>query len=427
MDSNPLELSFVSGETFREIFQTSAEGIIMVNERGKILLANPVCEKMFGYAPETLAGRNLDDLLPERYRSRHAHYRSDFNSNPSPRRMGVGRDLQALRQNGSEFPVEISLSYTLLKDRMVIMAFITDITQRKIAEDALRRSEEQLIEYAAELEKKVQLRTEALNLSVQKLENLNRELEQEVAVRKQAVEDAQKALVKERELNELKSRFVSIASHEFRTPLSAILSSTSLIHQYIARGESAKAEKHIERIKSSVDHLTNILNDFLSLGKLEEGRTEVNVEIVHISAFFADIQEEFQHTLKEGQQLTLNLLTREKNIATDPKILRSVLFNLLSNASKYSGNGKTIQLNVRSKSNTVEIEVVDEGIGIPQADVKHVFDRFFRASNSSNIQGTGLGLNIVKRYVELLDGQIGFSSTEGKGSIFTITLPITSL
>ncbi len=423
-EKKPVGISFVSSDTFREIFQTSAEGIIMIDESGKILLANPVSEKMFGYSPDTLVGRSLEDLLPERFRGKHLGFRKQFNQHPSPRRMGIGRDLRAKRLNGSEFPVEISLSFTHFNDQMLSMAFVTDITQRKLAEDALKKSEEQLIEYAAELEKKVQSRTEALNLSVQKLEKVNKDLEQQILVRKRAEEETRKALEKERELNELKSKFVSIASHEFRTPLSAILSSTSLIKQYKERGELDKVEKHIDRVKSSVNHLTTILNDFLSLGKLEEGRIEVNPENVSLSSFFDEIKEEVKPVLKERQQLIIDVKQPKKDFFTDPKILRSILFNLISNASKYSDAGKRIWLEVTPAGDQVKVEVQDEGIGIPQEEVKHVFDRFFRARNASNIQGTGLGLNIVKRYIDLLGGTITFKSEEDKGSTFTITLPL---
>jgi PAS domain S-box-containing protein len=404
------EISFASSDTFREIFRTSAEGIIMIDDQGKILLANPVSETMFGYAPQTLVGHSLEDLLPLRYRGRHVGFREQFNEHPAPRRMGIGRDLQALRVDGSEFPVEISLSYTQIGGKILSMAFITDISLRKTAADRLKKSEEQLIQYAAELEKKVQSRTEALNLSVQSLEKAN--------------EETRKALEKERELNDLKSKFVSIASHEFRTPLSAILSSTSLIKQYRDRNELDKVDKHVDRIRSSVRHLTGILNDLLSLGKLEEGHIDVNNEIVSIESFFHEIQEEVTPVLKEGQELKIRLGGPNLKLYTDTKILRGVLFNLISNASKYSDARKKIYLSAHQIKNEISIEVRDEGIGIPASEVKHIFDRFFRASNASNIQGTGLGLNIVKRYIGLLGGRISFDTVEGEGSVFKIALPL---
>ncbi|MBL7856786.1 MAG: PAS domain-containing sensor histidine kinase [Cyclobacteriaceae bacterium] len=415
--SRKIEIQFSSGDTFREIFQGSAEGIIMVNRDGKILLANPVSERMFGYAEGQLVGLPMETLIPERYRAGHVHHRHDFNENPSPRRMGMGRDLMAIRKNGTEFPVEVSLSYKEINGQFLVVAFVIDITERKKSDEALRRSEEQLLIYAAELEKKVQTRTEALNQSI-------KELEKEIEVRKKAEYEAHKSLEKERELNELKSKFVSIASHEFRTPLSTVLSSASLIHQYKEKGHLDKLDKHINRIKSSVNHLTGILNDFLSLGKLEEGKVDMLPEPVLLSHFFHDIQDELKLSLKEKQTIELVIHGEEVPVYSDPRVLRNVFFNLISNASKYSGEGKKIQINIQFAANQVRIDIVDEGIGIPDSEIKHIFERFFRATNATNIQGSGLGLNIVKRYIELLNGDIRFTSEEEKGSTFSITLPI---
>jgi PAS domain S-box-containing protein len=411
-----ISLLITSNDTFREIFQGSAEGIIMVNRDGIILLSNPVCETMFGYEKGELINLSLENLLPPRYRGMHSHLRQGFNEHPSPRRMGVGRDLMAIRKDGSEFPVEVSLSYKELQGELLIMAFIIDITERKKAEEALRSSEEQLLIYAAELERKVQARTEALNFGY-------KELEKEIEERKKAEEEARKALEKERELNELKSKFVSIASHEFRTPLSTIMSSASLISQYREKGDMEKIDKHTARIKSNVNHLTGILNDFLSLGKLEEGRVELTLERTQILEFLKEVQEELKSTLKPGQRIVLESAADLEPVLVDPRILRNILFNLLSNASKYSDENKFIYLTTFSTDNEIHISVRDEGIGIPDDDKRHMFDRFFRASNATNIQGTGLGLNIVKRYVELLSGEIHFESEYGKGSTFTISFP----
>jgi PAS domain S-box-containing protein len=409
--------SVISNDAFREIFQSMSEGILIVDEYGVIVVANPVAERLFGYEKNELTKMQLENLLPERYRGRHVGLRHSFISNPEPRRMGFGRDLTALRKDGKEFPVEISLSFTQVKGSVLVMAFISDISQRKKAEDALKRSEEQLIVYAAELEKKVHTRTEALNNTIKELEN-------EVTERKKAEEEARKALERERELNELKTKFVSIASHEFRTPLSTILSSASLINQYKNKGELDKVDKHVLRIKSSVNHLTGILNDFLSLGKLEEGMLDTQKTSVNLTEFFIEIVEEIKASLKEGQTVEVQSSKSITELYTDPRILRNILFNLLSNASKYSDPHKRIWLSCEPDHGQVVFLVKDEGIGIPQEDVKHIFERFFRASNVTNIQGTGLGLNIVKRYAELLRGTISFSSEYGKGSTFTVTIPI---
>lgn len=410
-------ISHLSNDAFKEIFQSMSEGLVMVDEDGKILVANPVAEQIFGYDKDELSGRLMEELLPEKYRHGHVNMRKGFNMNPTPRRMGMGRDLLALRKDGKEFPVEISLSYTRYRDKIFVMAFISDITQRKNVQDALKRSEEQLIVYAAELEKKVEMRTEALNATVEKLEN-------EVLVRKKAEEETIKALAKERELNDLKSKFVSLASHEFRTPLSSIMSSASLIGQYKERNEWEKVDKHVARIKTSVAHLTNILNDFLSLGKLEEGKIEVSHEVIRLKPYLEEIEEELKNTLRKGQKIVVQCEAQVDEIYSDSRILRNVLFNLLSNASKYSEEGKEILLKTRSKGQYLIIDVKDHGIGIPQEDLKHVFERFFRATNSGNVQGTGLGLNIVKRYAELLGGTVSFESHYGQGSTFSIQLPV---
>lgn len=413
-DQSPIE--FLKSDTFREIFQSASEGIVMVNPRGSIIMANPTSEKMFDYAEGELVGKSIEILLPERKRSAHVGLRGQFNLDPKPRRMGVGRDLTGRRKDGSEFPVEISLSHKEIDNEILVMAFIIDITERKKAEDALKKSEEQLLIYAGELERKVLARTEELKKSIA-------ELEREISERKKAEEDARKALEKERELNELKSKFVSIASHEFRTPLSTILSSASLINQYNAKGESDKSTKHIHRIKSSVNHLTGILNDFLSLGKLEEGKMDVVKESINIPEFIQEITEEVLPLLKTGQKIASTFAGDEIPLQTDSRILRNIFFNLLSNASKYSHSGQTITLDVTYSKSDLCIKIIDEGIGIPPTELKHLFERFFRASNATNIQGSGLGLHIVKKYLDLLNGTIAFTSEERKGSTFTITIP----
>ena len=411
-----MDFSLVTLDAFREIFQSMSEGIIMVDEAGEIEIANPMAEELFAYEKDELNGLMLETLLPPRYRGRHFSFRADFNANPEPRKMGIGRDLTALRKDGTEFPVEISLSYTRVKGKLFVMAFISDISLRKKAEEGLKRSEEQLIVYAAELEQKVEARTEALNNSIIRLE-------QEIIERKRAEEEARRSLEKERELNELKSKFVSIASHEFRTPLSTVMSSVVLIQKYKDKGDLDKVDKHVQRIKTSVSHLTLILNDFLSLGKLEEGKVEIHRESIHPGNFLNDIIEEVGSFLKEGQQIKIQCDSEITQINSDVNILRNILFNLISNASKYSEANQNILLKCSKNESEFVFSIKDEGIGIPKDDHKHLFDRFFRASNAANIQGTGLGLNIVKRYVNLLNGTISFSSENGNGTTFVVGIP----
>lgn len=240
---------------------------------------------------------------------------------------------------------------------------------------------------------------------------------------KQAASEIRKALVREQELNELKSRFISMASHEFRTPLSAIHSSAILIEKQNTPGKEAKREKYVNQIRRNVKALVVILNDFLSLGKLDEGRVLPNPEIMDLVDFSKKIISDFESNRKRGQKIkiTANEKTIEANL--DVKLMSHILINLLSNAVKYSREGQEIEVAVEKEKDSVTIKVTDQGIGIPKEEQDQLFERFFRAKNSVNIQGTGLGLNIVKQYTELMGGSIGMESEENKGATFWASFP----
>ncbi|HTF28401.1 MAG TPA: HAMP domain-containing sensor histidine kinase, partial [Flavitalea sp.] len=213
-----------------------------------------------------------------------------------------------------------------------------------------------------------------------------------------------------------------LASHEFRTPLSTVLSSAALIGRYVQTDDQDKREKHIKRIKDSVKHLNDILEDFLSLGKLEEGKIEAQPELFNVSDFLNDLMEEFSDLEKPGQriQLTCEVLDR---FVTDKKLLRNIVINLLGNAIKFSNENSTVQLEAYQQDSKLRILVKDDGIGISEADQDQLFDSFFRGKNASNIQGTGLGLHIVKKHLELLRGTISLKSVLDKGTTFIIEIP----
>lgn len=300
---------------------------------------------------------------------------------------------------------------------------------------------------AADYLSKAELTPEILDRSIRycisqyamlrEMKNLNTELESRVAQRTEALASAiedlamsqlklQMALSKEKELNELKSRFVTTASHEFRTPLSAILSSASLIESYVNTEEVDKRKKHVDRIKTSVANLTQILNDFLSLGKLEEGLVRNDPEKIEVVPFTTSVVEELRGILKENQKILYLHDTTSCLVKLDKQLLKNIMINLLSNAIKYSPPGKNIELKTECADNIFNITVMDKGIGIPEEDQPHLFERFFRAKNSINIQGTGLGLNIVKKYVEIMDGDISFTSSVDSGTTFMVRLPVRS-
>lgn len=227
-------------------------------------------------------------------------------------------------------------------------------------------------------------------------------------------------LTRSEELSTMKSRFIGMASHEFRTPLTSMLSSTTLVEKYALSGETEKMKRHLGRVKSSIRHLVTILDEFLSIEKLESGKVEIQRIPFDLPEFCEDLMEEVSATRKQGQVISY-YHEGLREITEDRKILQHILLNLLSNACKYSGEEEEINLLTSVNDQRITISVEDHGIGIPVAEQEHVFTRFFRAHNTGNIQGTGLGLNIVKRYVELLKGTIDFVSRPNEGTLFTVT------
>ncbi|MFI5185113.1 MAG: ATP-binding protein [Chitinophagales bacterium] len=230
--------------------------------------------------------------------------------------------------------------------------------------------------------------------------------------------DLLRALEKERELSELKSRFVSMASHEFRTPLSTILSSAYLLSKYAKTEDQAKREKHLERIISSVNTLTDTLNDFLSLGKIEEGKISVNPVEIDVCELINNIIEEIKPILKENQTIVYKH-TGKGTVRMDKGLLRHIISNLLSNAIKFSNKNSEIEIRTKIDAEFI-LSVKDHGIGISVEDQEHLSERFFRGTNAANIQGTGLGLHIVYRYAELMNGKVDFRSQLDEGTEFTV-------
>jgi signal transduction histidine kinase len=212
-----------------------------------------------------------------------------------------------------------------------------------------------------------------------------------------------------------------MASHEFRTPLSTILSSATLVSKYTSAEENDKRERHVKKIKDSVSHLNNLLEDFLSLGKLEEGKVTVTISSFGVREFIDDIIEEMKVIQKKGQQIICKY-GGEENFTTDKRLLKNILINLFSNAIKFSGENKSIGIDI-TNNGLLSVVLKDEGVGIPEEDQRHLFTTFFRGKNVTNIEGTGLGLPIVKRYVDLLQGNVSLKSVLGEGTIVYLTLP----
>lgn len=519
-----------TGIGFDALFHNASMGILVSDERGFIVLVNPFLLRSFGYTEAELLGQRIEKLIPERFWSRHTDHVKRYNEHPKSRPMGLGMDLFAARKDGSEFAVEVSLgNYETGQGRYVI-AFLSDISRRKAAEQALQQLNE-------ELEQKITERTQTLTSTVKQLAALITETEakdaelnrvniflnniwdhaeaiifvtdkegvirmfnpaaerrlgyaaaelvglqapslfldsgaaglaamiahageeghnetelnyvrgdgsrlpvsqtftamrdaqgrtegylaiaMDISERKKAETDLRAALEKEKELSELKSRFVSMASHEFRTPLSTVLSSAYLLSKYVEKEDHPKREKHVQRIVSSVNTLTDILNDFLSVGRIEEGKIQVRYTHFDIAQHLQQVVSELNGLLKKGQEIVCNH-EGPRMVMLDPSLMKHILMNLLSNAIKFSPEDAAVRIDSRVEGQRFRLEVSDEGMGIPAADQQHLFGRFFRGTNVTHIQGTGLGLHIVAKYAELMNGTIACNSTEGAGTTFVL-------
>jgi len=369
--------------TFLNNIWNHAGAMIMVcDKNGLIQFLNPAAEKALGYNAEDIVSSHTLDLFhdAEELEVRAGmlsaetgkNIRPDFHVLATLTALGRSNDLELhyVRQDGSTFYV--SLDITPLRDShgevSSYLGIAIDISEKKVAEQELRT-----------------------------------------------------ALEKEKELNELKSRFVSMASHEFRTPLSAVLSSAYLLSRYTSSDDQPQRDKHIQRIVASVSSLTEILNDFLSVGKIEEGNIHPHYGRYDLNKQINDVIQEVQHMLKKGQQIKFTT-DGPPFVFLDPSMMKLIVTNLLSNAIKFSPEDTGIELNTDNSDKGLVLSVTDNGIGIPKEDQESLFRRFFRSSNVTNIQGTGLGLHIVKKYAELMDGDVVCESDLGKGTKFTVTL-----
>ena len=382
------------------IIETAIDGIITIDVRGNIESVNPAGLKLFGYTLDEVEGKNISMLMPEPDRSSHDQYMDHYEQTGEKHIIGKGREVKGLRKDGSTFPFRLAVSEVQYESHKIYTGFIHDLSKEKEAEEKLRT-------YASELEQLVDERTKSLRKSVNALQ--------------QAKEEVSISLEKEKELNQLKSRFVSMASHEFRTPLSSIHLSSSLIEKYAQPFESSNIDKHVTKIKSAVGNLTTILNDFLSIERLEAGKVETNYTEFDLVKFAEEITEEMQLIAKKNQHIIYQHTGLESLVYLDLNLLKNCIINLITNAIKYSGEDTFIEFNTEIKDKNYLITVKDNGIGIPETDQKHLFQPFFRAHNTGNIPGTGLGLNIVLRYASLMNGRVHFESMLNKGTKFILS------
>ncbi|AJR03453.1 PAS domain-containing sensor histidine kinase [Siansivirga zeaxanthinifaciens] len=403
-------------DIFNVLFEAISEGVIVVDRNQKIVSTNASAESMFGYTKEEIINQPLEILIPPQYKPQHGAHVDGFMKQNQSRQMGRGRDLYGAHKNGHIFPVEAGLNPLEIKGKNYVMAVVIDITIRK-------KQELELHQLNARLEEKVNERTQELVKTVDALKAVNEERDLEIKKRKEAQNRTQNALKKEKELNELKTKFLSLVSHEFKTPLSGILTSAMLLAKYKLTEQQEKRDKHIKTISDKVHYLNNILNDFLSIEKLETGKMKYSFSTFKISKVVNEVIYNTNILLKEGQVINYPENIDDYSLHQDEKIVELTLSNLVHNAIKYSPENTIVDIQITQDSERTTFSIKDNGMGIPEADQKQIFNRYFRAENALLIQGTGIGLNIIKTHLENLGGTINFESELNKGSVFTFTFP----
>jgi len=384
------------------IIENAIDGIITINERGIVESINPSACRLFLYTPDEVIGKNISVLMPSPDREKHDSYIQNYKSSGIPHIIGHDRDVLGRKKDGNIFPFRLGVSEVKFEGQRIFAGFIHDMSHQKEAEN-------RLMQYTQHLEELVKDRTQTLNETIQALTITQ--------------EEVSSTLEKEKELNKIKSRLLSMASHEFRTPLSTIQLSTALLQRYVENIDNPKIETHIRKIKSAIVNLTTILNDFLLLEKAESNKITLEISTFNLQDFIKEIIGELKLLTKKKQKIIIIPNTEIILVKLDKNLLKNCIINLVSNAIKYSGEETEIELSTSITNTMVILNVKDNGIGIPEEDHKHLFEAFFRAHNTGNIPGTGLGLHIVSRYVSLMNGTISFQSAVDEGTLFTIELP----
>jgi len=475
---------------FRLLVEVAPLAILISDENGKITLVNEQAEQLFGYAQAELLGQSVEILVPQGARALHPQHRAAYLAAPAMRRMARGRELFAVRKDGSEFPVEVQLSFTENQTG----SFIMDITERKQAAAALREQRDflQLVvdsvpdiilvkdragyfhlvnEGTAKIygttptvmvgqrdadihdnpaavtlfrqqdlatmdsgqslfipETIIQGRCYQANLIP--LRNRAGQYDRvlmvasDVTERKRAEETLQQAFTREKELSELKSRFVSVASHEFRTPLSTIAVLTETLSAYRYRLTADQIAQRLDKIRDQVAYLNDVVEDVLQLTHIQARQAKFEPVQLDLNALCRSIIDEFQSQPAVAQRLSYSCDTQLPTLKLDKRLMRQIMNNLITNAIKYSVPDKRIVVNVTCTGEVLILQVCDEGIGIPKADLKYLFEPFHRAANVGAISGTGLGLAITKEAVEMHGGVISVESQLGVGTTFTIRIPV---
>src|SRR5215469_11908081 len=377
-----------SAELARSALDAAPDAMVIADEAGIIRYANRQVSALFGYTHEQLIGQGIEQLLPERLRGQHVTHRHDYTTTPRLRPMGQGLILLGRRQDGSEFPVEISLSPIHDSERILVAAAIRDVTDRKRVETELR-------------------------IARQTSEQAREAAEQAMRVADQARDSANRA-------NQAKGRFLATASHDLRQPLQTLALLNGALRRMVTGGD---ADEVLSQQGHAIGAMSRLLNALLDISKLESGAVEAHPADFKVGGLLEGLRREFT-ALAASKGLALELESADEYAHSDPALVEQILKNLVSNAIKYTRQGRVL-LRCQPEEGAVRVDVLDTGIGIPADQLAYIYDEFYQVgvpANSSR-DGYGLGLSIVQRLVRLLNLRLDVASEVGSGSLFSLMLP----
>jgi PAS domain S-box-containing protein len=376
VDAATFPLGHVAGSRF-PLLEYAPDAAVIVDGNGVIALVNAQTERLFGYEREELVGQHVEILIPQRYHEVHVAEREGYCADPRARPMGSGLELYGRRKDGSEFPVEVSLSPIVTSEGRFVASAIRDATERKAFE--------------------------------RRLQELNEELQH---------------------ANRAKDTFLASVSHELRTPLNAILGFTGTLLMKLPGPLTVEQERQLQIVRSSATHLLSLINDILDLSKIESGKRDLYLEEVALEDVITEVSAALSSSAAEkALDFSISLVNAPPSVSTDRRALAQILLNLTNNAIKYTEKG-SVRIEARGAicngASAVAVSVIDTGIGIQREDLQRLFEPFNQLDPSSTrrYEGTGLGLYLSRSLALLLGGSVSVTSNYGEGSSFTLTLPI---